>query len=112
MVGSRALQCAVAIAGLVPIGAGLAGILLGPEMAQDGMLWSAATISLDSHFRYLSGLLLGIGVGFWSLIPGISRNGARSSAETAKVSHQTALPNGRPNQPSAATPRCWRPACR
>jgi hypothetical protein len=30
---------------------------------------------LDSHFRYLSGLLLGIGLAFWSTIPGIERKG-------------------------------------
>jgi hypothetical protein len=33
------------------------------------------TVSLDSHFRYLSGLLLGIGLAFWSLIPGIAEQG-------------------------------------
>jgi hypothetical protein len=32
-------------------------------------------MSLDSHFRYLSGLLLGIGVVFWSLIPHIESRG-------------------------------------
>jgi len=33
----------------------------------------AATI--DSHFRYLSGLLLGVGLLFWSTIPDIVRRG-------------------------------------
>jgi hypothetical protein len=33
--------------------------------------------SLDSHFRYLSGLLLAIGLGFWSSIPDIERQGGR-----------------------------------
>jgi hypothetical protein len=33
------------------------------------------TVSLDSHFRYLSGLLLGIGLAFWGLIPGIADRG-------------------------------------
>lgn len=65
------LQLAVAVAGLVPAGAGLAGLVLGPAMV-GGAAVTAAT-SLDSHFRYLSGLLLGIGLVFWSLIPDISR---------------------------------------
>ena len=34
-------------------------------------------IGADSHFRYLSGLLLGIGLGFWSTIPRIEANGDR-----------------------------------
>lgn len=33
-------------------------------------------IDLDSHFRYLSGLLLGIGLAYWSLIPRIETSGA------------------------------------
>jgi hypothetical protein len=66
-----ALQCAVAVAGLVPVGAGLAGVLAGPAML-DGL---ARPDALDSHFRYLSGLLLGIGLVFWCLIPRIASNG-------------------------------------
>lgn len=60
------------MAGLVPVGAGLAGVVLGPEMAAVG----AVGVDLDSHFRYLSGLLLGTGLVFWSLIPSISRQTA------------------------------------
>lgn len=67
----RALQVAVAVCGLVPVGAGLAGMLLGPQM----MPGPETTVSLDSHFRYLSGLLLGIGLAFWRLIPGIADRG-------------------------------------
>ncbi len=63
-----ALQLAVAIAGIVPVGAGLAGVLAGPSML--GIPWETAA---DSHFRYLSGLLLGIGLLFWTLIPDITR---------------------------------------
>ena len=68
----RLLQTAVAVAGLVPVGAGAAGLLGGPE----GMLGSSAEPDLDSHYRYLSGLLLGIGLVFWSLIPTIERRRA------------------------------------
>ncbi len=53
----------------MPVGAGLAGVALGPRLA--GAM--VAPVSLDSHFRYLSGLLLAVGVAFWSTIPGIER---------------------------------------
>jgi hypothetical protein len=64
----RALQCAIALGSLVPIGAGAAGVLMGPRM-----LGHTAIVSgdLDSHFRYLSGLLLGIGLAYVSTIPAI-----------------------------------------
>lgn len=73
----RALQIAIAIAGFVPVGAGLAGILIGPSFAGVGApgARSLADVSLDSHFRYLSGLLLAIGLLFWSAIPAIERRG-------------------------------------
>ncbi len=32
---------------------------------------------LDSHFRYLSGLLLGIGLAFWTTIPALESKGGR-----------------------------------
>ena len=60
----RALQVVVFLGGFVPVLAGLAGFLEGPEMA--GM--NTSVISMDSHFRYLSGLLMGIGFCFWSTI--------------------------------------------
>ena len=56
------LQLAVAVAGLVPVGAGGAGAL--------------GLISDSGHFRYLSGLLLGVGLTFWWTIPAIERRGA------------------------------------
>jgi hypothetical protein len=76
----RLLQIAVAVAGLVPVGAGAAGALLGPAM--QNQIGDAA---LDSHYRYLSGLLLGIGLLFWSTIPKIEREGARFGLLTAIV---------------------------
>ena len=69
-----ALQLTVAAASLVPIGAGAAGILLGPRMVHAII---AAPADLDSHYRYLSGLLLGIGLGFASTIPHIEMRGRR-----------------------------------
>ncbi len=67
----RLLQGAVSVLALIPIGAGLAGVWMGPAMVQV----SNAGISADSHFRYLSGLLLAIGLCFWRLVPQIERAG-------------------------------------
>ncbi|MGH6796069.1 MAG: DUF4345 domain-containing protein [Methylocella sp.] len=66
----RALQLAVAAGGFVPVGAGLAGMLKGPGMVDPR---GGASIHVDSHYRYLSGLLLGVGLGFWTTIPNIER---------------------------------------
>jgi hypothetical protein len=83
----RALQIAIAVAGFVPVGAGLAGVLMGPALAGLGAHDAAqqAAVSLDSHFRYLSGLLLGIGILFWSSIPTIERRGMLVRALTLIV---------------------------
>ena len=67
----RALQIAVALAGLVPVIAGGAGVMLGLAfLALDG------TTSALTHAAYLSGLLMAIGLSFWSLIPTIERQTA------------------------------------
>lgn len=58
----RLLQLTIAVAGLVPVGAGGWGAL---------GYWHD-----ESHARYLSGLLLGIGLTFWWTIPTIERRGA------------------------------------
>ena len=68
----RALQWAVLLAGMVPVSAGLAGVLLGVSL----LATAAPGSDMDSHFRYLSGLLLAIGLAFWSQIRGIERHGA------------------------------------
>ena len=64
----RALQLAVCIGAIVPVLAGLLGVLWGAGLTGDNL--SAAG---DSHYRYLSGLLLGIGLCFLSLVPNIER---------------------------------------
>jgi Domain of unknown function (DUF4345) len=66
------LQIVVGVAGFVPFGAGLGGVLRGAHF-----LDVAASVSNDSHVRYLSGLLLGIGLAFWVSIPHIERYAAR-----------------------------------
>jgi len=62
----KLLQQAVAILATVPAATGLYGVLFGHALTGD-----AVSVSADSHFRFLSGLLLGIGLCFWSTVPGI-----------------------------------------
>ena len=78
----RLLQLAVVLFGFVPVGAGLAGVLFGMTVFDEGAVVSR---ELDSHGRYLSGLLLAIGLGFWSCVPGIEARGARARLLTAIV---------------------------
>jgi|SRR5579863_6482449 hypothetical protein len=68
MVEKRFLQFAVAAAGLVPVCAGAAGAFR-PELLIGGPAHAL------THGAYLSGLLLGLGLAFWSLIPAIERQG-------------------------------------
>ncbi|WP_210491246.1 DUF4345 domain-containing protein [Microvirga antarctica] len=62
----RRLQQAVALAALIPVATGLYGVLFGQALTGDSV-----SISAESHFRFLSGLLLGIGVLFWTTVPRI-----------------------------------------
>jgi len=66
---ARVLKTVVAAACVVPITAGGAGVLLGPAMV--GI--DTPSLAADSHYRYLSGLLLGIGILFLSTVPRIER---------------------------------------
>ena len=66
------LQKTVAVLALVPVSAGLFGVLFGPALTGDRV-----SVSADSHFRYLSGLLLGIGLLFWSTTPAIEEKTGR-----------------------------------
>lgn len=68
----RWLQYAVAVAGIVPVAAGLTGALLGAGLTGDRI-----SITGDSHYRYLSGLLLGLGLIGWSCIPAIEAKTGR-----------------------------------
>jgi hypothetical protein len=72
--GRQTLQLAVAVASVVPIAAGAAGVILGPAMLGDH---AAVTPDLDGHFRYLSGLLLGIGLAYASSVRGIEKRRQR-----------------------------------
>jgi hypothetical protein len=66
----QAFQVAMGAACLVPLAAGGAGIVESAGMI-GGM--SRFPPDLDSHFRYLSGLLLGIGVAFTGCLFALDR---------------------------------------
>jgi hypothetical protein len=69
----RLLQIAVALAGLVPVSAGALGAV------------DRLGLHAGSHGRYLSGLLLAIGLIFWWTIPAIERRGTVVRTLTAIV---------------------------
>jgi hypothetical protein len=75
------LQICVVVGGGVPVVAGLLGVTFGTSSVADGIVG----VSMDSHFRYLSGLLLAIGLGFWSTVPGIETKTARFRMLTGLV---------------------------
>ena len=81
------LQATIAACSLVPITAGAAGLLLGPRFVGG----PADLPDLASHFAYLSGLLLGLGLGFLATVPGIERRGLLS-ARARLSSSWVALP--------------------
>jgi hypothetical protein len=64
----RALQCCISLGALVPVIGGLSGAVFGAAL-----MGEALSPSADSHFRYLSGLLMAIGLGFLSAVPNIER---------------------------------------
>jgi hypothetical protein len=69
----RLLQACVAIACVVPLMAGGSGVIesAGGIAGVDDPI----PVDLDSHYRYLSGLLLGLGIAFAACIPNIERKG-------------------------------------
>ncbi|MEJ0023904.1 MAG: DUF4345 domain-containing protein [Alphaproteobacteria bacterium] len=69
----RLLQIVIGLVACVPILAGGAGVLVGPAL--NGV--AGASPTAHSHFSYLSGLLLGIGLCYWSCLPAIERKGER-----------------------------------
>jgi hypothetical protein len=76
----RLLQQAVAIIAMLALAAGLYGILFGQALTGDRV-----SISADSHFRFLSGLLFGIGGSFLSTIRAIETKTGRFRLLTALV---------------------------
>lgn len=69
----RLLQGAIGLAGCVPVLSGLAGVVTGTGFLGGG----DGGVPAESHVRYLSGLLLGIGLAFWAAVPRIEAQGRR-----------------------------------
>jgi hypothetical protein len=70
----RLLQAATALACFVPLSMGALSVVRSAEVLRG--MEPPFPIDLDSHYRYLSGLLLGIGLLFLSSIPRIETKGA------------------------------------
>ncbi|MBX9942837.1 MAG: DUF4345 domain-containing protein [Reyranella sp.] len=75
MTPRRALQALIAIAAMLPVAGGLWEIAHGASgavsQAAPGDGWT------DNHRRYLGGLLLAIGLAYWSAVPGIEHKTGR-----------------------------------
>ena len=78
----RLLQATVVVLALVPILAGATGIIWGIG-AFDRRL--VPSLGSDSHIRYLSGIMLAIGLGYWSTVPRIEAQGDRFRLLTGLV---------------------------
>jgi hypothetical protein len=76
----RLLQAILAVVSLIPLSAGLAGIWTGPHFYD-----LTASISADSHMRYLSGLLFGLGIVVWWIIPRVEKPSEAFGTLTAIV---------------------------
>lgn len=70
----RLLQAATALACLVPLSMGSLSVWKSAAVLKGAS--PPFPVDLDSHYRYLSGLLLGIGLAFLASIPRIERRGA------------------------------------
>ncbi|WP_258052202.1 DUF4345 domain-containing protein [Mesorhizobium sp. INR15] len=66
--GKTALQVIVAVLAATPVLVGLEGILSGPEFLHVMTPWP---VDLDSHFSFLSGFFLAVGIAWYSCIPDI-----------------------------------------
>ena len=73
----KLLQIVVACAGLVGVGLGLTGVLFGTMHAD-----LSGDVVLDSYVRFAKGVLLAIGLIYWSCIAQIERRGERISLVT------------------------------
>ena len=73
----KLLQIAFAIAGLVLVAFGLAGVFFGATFVD-----LSGNVVMDSYIRFLKGMLLAIGLIYWSSFPDIERNGERISLVT------------------------------
>jgi len=70
----RMLQAAMVLTLVVPLTAAIESLLAGPRFLGRPPV---IPTDLDSHFRYLSGLFLGMLLWFASCVPAIERRGSR-----------------------------------
>ncbi len=73
----KLLQIAFALAGLTLVGFGFAGVFFGATFID-----LSGDVVMDSYIRFLKGMLLAIGLVYWSSIPDIERHGERISLLT------------------------------
>jgi hypothetical protein len=73
----KLLQIAFAFAGLVLVAFGFAGVFFGANF-----LDLSGNVVMDSYIRFLKGMLLAIGLIYWSAIPDIERHGERITLVT------------------------------
>ena len=73
----KLLQIAFALAGLALVGFGFAGVFFGANFMD-----LSGNVVMDSYIRFLKGMLLAIGLVYWSSIPDIERHGERISLVT------------------------------
>jgi hypothetical protein len=73
----KLLQIAFALAGLALVAFGLAGVFFGANFTD-----LSRDVVMDSYFRFLKGMLLAIGLIYWSSIPEIERHSERISLVT------------------------------
>jgi len=73
----KLLQIAVAVAGLIGVVLGLTGVLFGTLHAD-----LSGDVVLDSYVRFAKGVLLAIGLVYWSCVAQIERRGDRISLVT------------------------------
>ena len=69
----RLLQATIAILAMLPVFAGLAGVVMGPAFLGE----HNPPTDLSSHTRFLSGLFLAFGIGWYSCIPAIEKKTER-----------------------------------
>jgi hypothetical protein len=66
----RALQAMIALLALLPLSAGLVGVMRGPGFLDASAPWPA---DLDSHVRFLSGVFLAMAATYYWCLPQIER---------------------------------------
>ncbi len=71
----RILQILVAVFAVTPVLIGLAGVVYGPSFLGLDPPWPT---NLDSHFRFLCGIFLALGLGWYSCIPDLELKTGRA----------------------------------